>query len=51
MTQKLALSMPLQEKTTKTKHTHTHTSKKQNKIKIQKWIENIIFLNLSLKLK
>ena len=38
MTQKLALSMPLQEKTTKTKHTHknTHTNKKQNKIKIQK---------------
>ena len=34
MTQKLALSMPLQEKTTKTKHTHKHTHKqtaKQNK--------------------
>ena len=34
MTQKLALSMPLQEKTTKAKHTHKHTHKqkaKQNK--------------------
>ena len=30
MTQKLALSMPLQEKTTKTKHTHKQKAK-QNK--------------------